>query len=101
MLERMEQNLHRPTDCTQGVPNGHSNQKGIDRKTGKNFYEKQIFAIVRDIVVSVDYCLVCSSRNGVYPVLRGSFNVYTQYSKYYKIDKKNTITNEKRNMNRS
>jgi hypothetical protein len=75
MLERMEQNLHRPTDCTcllfnctvlfqiktamelysQGVPNGHSNQKGIDRKTGKNFYEKQIFAIVRDFVVSFDY----------------------------------------------
>jgi hypothetical protein len=42
---------------SQGVPNGHSNQKGIDRKTGKNFYEKQIFAIVRDIVVSVDYSL--------------------------------------------
>jgi hypothetical protein len=29
-----------------------------------------------DIVVSVDYSLVCSSRNGVYPVLSGSFNVY-------------------------
>jgi hypothetical protein len=70
---------------SQGVPNGHSNQKGIDRKTGKNFYEKQIFAIVRDIVVSVDYSLVCSSRNGVYPVRSGSFNVYWYWYNHKRI----------------
>jgi hypothetical protein len=76
---------------SQGVPDGPYNKSGINWQTGQNFYEKQVFAIVRDTCMFTHDQFMRASSNGMHSIFSWNCNVHTNWYTYKHFSSSHTL----------